>query len=60
MANEKAKEGNYDIIIMDLNMPVMNGFTAAKSIKDYFSEENKTCPYIVAHSASHIDQMLIS
>jgi YesN/AraC family two-component response regulator len=55
IANKKAIEGNFDIIIMDLNMPVMNGFTAAKSIKDYFKNEGRICPYIVALSASHID-----
>ena len=41
-------------------MPVMNGFSSAKCIKDYFKGENRVCPYIVALSASNIDQMLIS
>lgn len=36
-------------------MPVMNGFTAAKSIKEFFKNKGRNCPYIVALSASHID-----
>jgi len=33
-----AKQIQYDIIIMDLNMPVMDGFEACKKIKDFFSD----------------------
>ena len=28
IAVEKVLEGNYDLILMDLNMPIMDGFTA--------------------------------
>eukprot|EP00356_Strombidium_inclinatum_P001813 CAMPEP_0170513292 /NCGR_PEP_ID=MMETSP0208-20121228/67323_1 /TAXON_ID=197538 /ORGANISM="Strombidium inclinatum, Strain S3" /LENGTH=118 /DNA_ID=CAMNT_0010797015 /DNA_START=746 /DNA_END=1102 /DNA_ORIENTATION=- len=30
--------GNFDIIIMDLDMPIMDGFEATKKIKAYFQE----------------------
>ena len=30
----------YDMIILDLNMPVMDGFTACKSILGLFKDEN--------------------
>ena len=37
---EKAIAGNFDLIMMDLNMPVMGGFESTKKIKDYFDEPN--------------------
>ena len=36
-AYQKAISGTFNLIIMDLNMPVMDGFTAAKKIKEFFS-----------------------
>ena len=36
-AYEMASCGGYDLILMDLNMPIMDGFKATKKIKDYFS-----------------------
>ena len=52
IAFEKSKTTNFDLILMDLNMPVMNGFEATILIR----ETQK--PYIVALSASIIDQNL--
>jgi CheY-like chemotaxis protein len=37
MAYQKVISENFDIVLMDLNMPVMDGFTATKKIKDYFN-----------------------
>jgi len=31
---------NFDLIVMDLNMPVMNGFEATSKIKEYFDQSN--------------------
>jgi len=35
IAVEKAKENEYDIILMDLQMPVMDGYTAAYQIREF-------------------------
>mmetsp|Transcript_23757 Transcript_23757/g.36440 ORF Transcript_23757/g.36440 Transcript_23757/m.36440 type:complete len:87 (-) Transcript_23757:280-540(-) len=35
-----AESRSIDLIVMDLNMPVMGGFEATKKIKDYFNEPN--------------------
>ena len=47
------KKGNYDIIFMDLKMPVMNGFDAAKRIRKQSPVGHK--PYIVALTAMVLD-----
>ena len=36
-AYQKAISGTFNLIIMDLNMPVMDGFAATKKIKEFFS-----------------------
>jgi len=47
IAVEMMKTGNYDLILMDLHMPVMDGYTAAIKIREF----NTTIP-IVALTAS--------
>lgn len=48
---EKASENDFDLILMDLQMPVMNGFDSSMAIRTSTSEHNKTIP-IFALSAS--------
>jgi signal transduction histidine kinase/CheY-like chemotaxis protein len=48
-AVEKAKSFQYDLIFMDMQMPIMDGISATKEILD-FNLNNK--PYIVAMTAN--------
>ena len=47
IAVDKLKKGNYDIILMDLQMPVMNGFEAT----EYIRNEMKSSIPIIALTA---------
>lgn len=47
IAVEKVKNNKYDIVLMDLQMPVMDGYTATKKIREF----NTTTP-IIALTAS--------
>lgn len=54
IAVEKFKQKQYAVIIMDLQMPVMDGFTAAEHIRNFEKETNLAeKSRIVAHSANN-------
>lgn len=48
-AVEEAKKGLFDLILMDLEMPVMDGFTATAEIRKF----NKTVPIVALTAASY-------
>lgn len=50
-AFEKSKEGTYDVIFMDIQMPVMNGYEATKQIRNSMHPDAKKIP-IIAMSAN--------
>lgn len=50
-ALDKVKSNVYDLILMDLRMPVMDGYEATKQIRSLESKEHKETP-IIALSAS--------
>ena len=41
-----SEPGEFDVILMDIMMPVMNGYEAAKTIRSLNREEAKTIPII--------------
>ena len=42
----KSEQGGFDIILMDIMMPVMNGYEATKMIRSLDREDAKTIPII--------------
>lgn len=49
---ETFKTGNYDMILMDLQMPVMDGYTAAEKIRTWERSQHRKSVPIIAFSAS--------
>ena len=43
---EKSRPGEFDVILMDIMMPVMNGYEATKMIRSLEREDAKTIPII--------------
>ncbi|MCP5480980.1 MAG: CHASE domain-containing protein [Spirochaetales bacterium] len=51
MAFQMAKDNNYDLILMDMHMPVMDGFEAVRRIREYEQEKGSHRTPIVALTA---------
>lgn len=54
-AVEIVQYGNFDIILMDLQMPVMNGFDAAKEIRKMPDPAKSTIPIIALTASALFD-----
>jgi len=55
LALEKAQQSQYDLVLLDLQMPIMNGFQAAKAIRQ-ISEHYRNLP-ILALSAENFEEI---
>jgi len=51
VALEKFKDGNYQIVFMDCQMPVMDGFSATREIRAWEKASKKLCTPIIALTA---------
>ncbi len=54
-AVELVQYGNFDIILMDLQMPVMNGFDAAKEIRKMPDPQKSSIPIIALTASALFD-----
>lgn len=53
LALEEFNKASYDLILMDVQMPEMNGFEATKKIREFEKQENRTTAIpIIAMTAS--------
>ena len=52
MAVEKLSAETYDVVFMDLQMPVMDGLTAAKKILEIYQESKRKRPIMAAMTAN--------
>ncbi len=51
IAVEKFRSGKYDIVLMDMEMPIMDGYKATKEIRKWEKKEKKAATPIVALTA---------
>ena len=56
LAYEKVQAGNFDVVLMDLQMPVMDGYDAARSIRSLGTDRHKNMP-IIAITASAFNEI---
>lgn len=51
VAVDKVKKENYDLVFMDMQMPVMDGFTAVKKVREWEKQNGRERTAIVALTA---------
>ena len=54
---ERSAPGDYDMILMDVQMPVMNGYEATKAIRKSSHEQAKTIPIIAMTANAFSDDI---
>ena len=56
-AFEKSQPGDYDLILMDVQMPVMNGYTASRTIRASEHPSAKAIPIIAMTANAFVDDV---
>ena len=54
---EASKPGDYDLILMDVQMPVMDGYTATRTIRNSSHPSAKTLPIIAMTANAFVDDV---
>ncbi len=52
----KIKQGNFDLVLMDMEMPVMDGYTAVRLIREWESETGRNQLPIIALTANALKE----
>ena len=55
-----ANEGDYDMILMDIQMPVMNGYEAAKAIRALGTDWSQRIPIIAMTANAYADDVQLA
>jgi signal transduction histidine kinase/CheY-like chemotaxis protein len=55
-AVEKVQQKTYDVVLMDLNMPIMDGITAARHIRALTDDRFRTLPIVAMSASTEIDK----
>lgn len=55
-AVDKFIRGSYDMVLMDIKMPVMDGITATKKIREWEKKEGRSAIPIIALTANSTDE----
>ncbi len=55
-AVEKFKDGNFDLVLMDMQMPIMDGYEATKKIREIEAERGGKKTPIIALTAYALDE----
>jgi len=53
---EMYKAKHYNVVFMDIQMPVMDGYTATKEIREWEHDENKPPGRIIALTANALKE----
>jgi len=55
IAIEKIQKENFDLILMDLEMPVMSGYEATNAIRKMDDEKKRSIPIIALTASAMLD-----
>jgi PAS domain S-box-containing protein len=59
IAVEKVKANHYDLVLMDIQMPVMDGYTAVRAIREWERTQGLARMPIIALTASALDESVL-